>query len=73
MHERRRTRARLDPEAVIELIKPESPKEGEPPFGAAFPNIEYEEPARLQVRRWSLSTWSLHACKGFGQGKGVCV
>eukprot|EP00983_Pelagomonas_calceolata_P106387 1159227-Pelagomonas_calceolata.AAC.14 len=46
----RRTRARLDPEAVIELVKPEEPKESEVPFGAAFPNIEYEEPARMQDR-----------------------
>ena len=45
----RRSRARLDPEAVIELTKPEEPKEGEAPFGTAFPNIEYEEPARMQV------------------------
>jgi len=49
-YEWRRTRARLDPEAVIELVKPEEPKESEVPFGAAFPNIEYEEPARMQDR-----------------------
>lgn len=42
-------RVRLDPEAIIELTKPEEPKEGEAPFGAGFPNIEYDEPPRMQV------------------------
>ena len=39
---------RLDPEAIIELVPPQL-EPGDPSFGSGVANIDYDEPAELQV------------------------
>lgn len=48
--ESRRLKVRLDPEAVIELVRPLPGPENRPwPWGATFPNCDYDAPPELQV------------------------